>query len=201
MNAKMRHLMKTLLLAGSALVLSACTAPLLIGAGAVAGYTAIQEKGPATVVDDVRLKTFVKDRLTQQHYTNFASIGVSVLQGEVMLTGVVNNEEERNEVVNTVRAVPDVIMVFDELIVSDAYTAAQRAEDTWIGTQIKGRMTAAKGVYAVNYTVETVQGHVYVMGLANSQSELERVLHILRTTKGVTQVHNYIRLSEDATQE
>lgn len=177
--------------------LSGCAIPgaVMVGGLATGTYLGVQERGAKTAMVDTKIKTHIKDRLTGLHYSYLTGVGVSVLEGEVLLTGVLPDSTARPDIVRTVRETEGVKKVYDELVIGKTSTA-ERAQDTWLGTQIKARFAGAKNVYAINYITEVVQGEVYVLGLVGSQSELEQVLHIARTTKGVKVVHNYLRMSE-----
>lgn len=177
----------------STLFLQAC-APVIVGAAATGAYLAVQERGAKAAVQDTAIKTGIKDRLTNTNYKYLTNIGVHVLEGDVLLTGVAPNQEEVAKIKAEAAAENGVKQVFDEIIIADAYTTSEKASDTWIGTQLRTRLLGTKDVYSVNYITDVVKGHVYILGLAGSQSELERVLYVARTTKNVVEVHNYIRV-------
>ncbi len=71
---------------------------------------------------------------------------------------------------------------------------AQRASDGWINTKIKAQLITAGGVKSVNYRWQSVQNRVYVIGLARTSLEKDRVLQIIRETKGVKDVKDYIEV-------
>lgn len=179
----------------ASLMLSGCAAPIIMGAAATGGYMASQERGFKTSLHDTKIKAHLKDRLTNTHYTYLAEIGTSVLNGDVLVTGVVESADEKAKVMSVVRNVPDVKRVFDELIVAPTYSTSERGKDTWISAQIKAGLVKSQDVYAINYMTEVIKGNVYIMGLATSDAERERVLYIARTVKGVKKVVNYIQIS------
>jgi osmotically-inducible protein OsmY len=71
---------------------------------------------------------------------------------------------------------------------------AQKASDTWINAKIKVLLIAAAGVKSVNYRWQSVLNRVYVIGLARTSLEKDRVLQIIRETKGVNSVNDYIEV-------
>ena len=191
---KFEKLFSLIALAG---LLHGCAIPVAVVAGgaATAGYMSVQERGAKTAFFDTKLKTHIKERLTSRHYKYLTNIGTAVLESEVLLTGVVPSITSKNEVVQTVRNTPKVRRVYDELIIG-SYTSSDYAKDSVISFQIAGRMANAADIFAINYEKEVVKGEVYIIGIATSQAEMERVLHVARTTKGVKRVHNYIRLTQ-----
>lgn len=190
------HFSKIVLPVIASLSISAC-APLIIGGAATAGYLSVQERGAKTAVIDSKIKTHIKDRLFGSNYKYLTDIGVNVLQGNVLLTGVASDQVSIDSVEKITRTTSGVKNVANNIIIAEDYTAAQYSKDSWIAAQFKTRMLGAKDVYSINYLTDTVMGNIYIIGLASTESEKERVLHIARTTKGVKQVFNYIRISSD----
>ena len=52
-----------------------------------------------------------------------------------------------------------------------------------------------RDIQSVNYTIDTVQGMVYLMGVAQNQAELNRVVERARTIPDVKQVVSYVKLA------
>ncbi len=175
--------------------ISAC-APIIIGGAATAGYLGLQERGAKTAVIDSKIKTGIKDKLFGTDYHYLTDVGVSVLQGDVLLTGIVKNSESVSKIEKMTYLIDGVNNVYNNLIVANKYSATDYSKDTLIATTFKTRMLGAKDVYSINYLSDTVLGNLYILGIASSESEKERVLYIARTTKGVKQVYNYIRIAE-----
>lgn len=171
-------------------------APLIVGGVATAGYMSLQDRGVKAALWDTKVKTHIKERLTSKRYQYATEVGVSVIQGRVLLTGVVENAASAVEVEKIARAVEGVNDVYNELFTDGIYPADQYSKDTWMATHLRGRLIGAEDINATNYIVSVVNGEAYIMGLTASTSERERVLHIARTTKGVTVAHNYVKLIE-----
>jgi osmotically-inducible protein OsmY len=87
--------------------------------------------------------------------------------------------------------------VLNEVGVRDRTSLKDYATDTWITTQLKARLLRDTGVSAINYTVETVNGVVYLLGIAQSQEELDRVTGHARNIKSVTKVVSHVVLKDD----
>jgi osmotically-inducible protein OsmY len=79
-----------------------------------------------------------------------------------------------------------------------AATVGTVSSDTWVTTQIKSKILFAEEIRSLNYSIKTVAGVVYVMGLAQNQKELDHVLKIVSETKSVSKVVNYVKLNTDA---
>lgn len=183
------------ILAATASLLSGCAAPLLLGGAAAGGYMAAQERGARSALMDTKVKTHIVDRLAGLNYKYIGAVQVDVLQGNVLLTGVIPSGENRQKILHTVMNTPDVKKVYDEMLVAGEYTTKEKAKDTWLATQIRTKMATSSGVFGINYMVSVVKNQVYILGIAADDMERERALHVARTVKGVIQVHNYIVVS------
>jgi len=71
------------------------------------------------------------------------------------------------------------------------------AKDSWIIAKLRARMMFEKRVLSINYNIDCVNGVVYLMGIAQDQDELNRVMHLARNISGVQNVISYVRLKFD----
>jgi len=183
---------RLLALAACAAALAACAAPAVLGAGAAAGYVGLQERPPRQVATDSDLKLSIKKHLAQQKFAYVADVGVDVYYNDVLLTGVVPTAAEGDKVVALARNTEGTRKIYNELFVGTAYGVGQRAKDTWIAAQLQPRLIGTRDVYPLNYLVTVANAHVYIMGTAGTGAEKQNVLHLLSTTPGVAQVHDYL---------
>lgn len=174
------------------MMLGGCGIPLVLGAAASAGYVGLQTRPSGQVAADVDTKVRVKAALAQQDFRFLGDVGVDVFYSDVLVTGVVPTRAEGEQVMTLIQGTAGVRKVYNELFVGDAYTAAQRAKDAWIATQIKPRLIGTQGVFPLNYLISVVNNHVYALGSVAQADERNHVLHLLRTTPGVAQVHDYL---------
>jgi len=178
----------------AALVLSGCV-PLIIGAGATTGYFSVQERGLKQSAEDVALKIALHERIGRLRDVYFKDISISTLEGDVLLTGVVAHRDEIAAIEAAAAEVKGVGKVFNEIQLKP-YTFEDFGNDKAIATNLRTRLTFTGDVFTINYDLHVVKGHVYIIGLAQDNTEMETILHKASTTKGVRQVHNYIRISE-----
>lgn len=179
-----------------AALLSSCAAPLVLGAAATAGYVGLQDRPSAQVAKDSAIKTRVKGYLTETNFTYLGDVGIDVFYADVLLTGIVPTQADGEQVADVVKRTEGVRKIYNELFVGAEYSTAQKAKDGWIAAQIKPRLIATNGVYPLNYLITVVNSHVYIIGSVQTPNERSHVLHLLRTTKGVTQVHDYLVMAE-----
>ena len=191
------HLLLTLFLAGSSAVLNGC-ALLVVGGAAAGGYYVLaQERSAETTMNDLKTKTLIHDRLAEASTEYLKDTSVFVLDGTVLLTGVVPTPEDAATIKRLTSQVAGVATVYSELWTDGNYTAGDYADDNWIGTQLRARLIADKDVHTVNYDISIVRGHVYLFGIALSADEQNAAVQIARTTKGVRKVHNYLFIKPD----
>ncbi len=185
-----------LLLAFGALSLNACTGlGLATGAAAVTGISAAQEGGIPRAYNDAKIKVLINEAWFNYDLEAFRKLSTTVNQGRVLITGVVQNPEHRVEAVRLAWQVTGVNQVINEVRVADSMGVTGFVKDTWITSRLRGSLTLDREVQSINYTIDTVQGVVYLMGVAQNQAELNRVIETARTISGVKQVVSYVKLA------
>ena len=181
----------------SLLVQAAC-APVVVGGATAGGIAVAQERTFGSAIDDATIHSRILKRFFETDVNDLLTgVSVEVQEGTVLLTGQVNKPETAIEAVKQSWQVDGVREVINEIQVTDSSKISTYAKDTFITGRIRTRLVAEKGVYSVNYSIETVRGVVYVMGLAHNQEELEKVLYLASTVKGVKQVVSHVRLVSD----
>ncbi len=175
--------------------LPACT-PLgmATGAAATAGTAASKEGGIGGAITDASIKGSINEAWFRYNIETFSKLSTTVNQGRVLLTGVVQNPEDRVEAVRLVWQVKGVKQVINEIRVSDSEGLPGFVRDNWITTRLRTAMTFEKGVQSLNYSIDTVQGVVYLMGVAMSEAELNKVMSLARTIPNVKQVVSYVKM-------
>lgn len=190
----MRIELALLLLAAGALQGCAAAA---IGAGATAGVAIAQERSVGAAVDDATIALNINSALLQKSESLFTKVGVEVVEGRVLLTGTVLTPEDRIEAERLTWTVNGVKEVLNEIEVTDKSSIVDFAKDAWITTQLRAKLIGDRLVSDINYSIETVNGVIYLMGIAQSEAELQRVTNHARTIRGVNRVVSHVRLKTD----
>ena len=84
--------------------------------------------------------------------------------------------------------------VINEIQVDNNSGLMDSARDTWISTQLRTKLTFDSRIHSQNYSIDTVNGVVYLMGLADNQGELDRAIEHARALPNVQRVVNYVRV-------
>lgn len=177
---------------------SACV-PLAISAGAATGIAATKEGGLSSEISDANIQATINDSWFQYDIDMFRKLNMTVEQGNVLITGVVQEPEHRVEAVRLAWNVEGVKQVINEVQVADSDGVTGYLRDTWIGTQLRARLTASRSVSAINYSIDVVKGTIYLMGIARSQAELNEAIDIARNIQYVQNVVSYVRVETPQT--
>ncbi len=190
----MRHFL-VIGLAASGMLLSSCSpVGLAAGAGVAAGTAAVQEGGLSRAATDVRIQAQINELWFSYDVNMFAKLDLTVNQGRVLITGVVQDPNHRVEAVRMAWQPSGVVHVINEIKVANSEGIIGYAKDAWVSARLRGALIAARDVESINYSIDTVQGSVYLMGFAQDQTELNRVIGIARTIENVKQVVSYVKL-------
>ena len=184
-----------LLLAGS-LSLSGC-AELLIGAAATTGVAIAEERSVGDAVDDLTIKAELNHLFFQEDVELFGDVSFSVIEGRVLLKGSVPTPDDRIRALRLAWQAAGVREVINELQVADDSGLLDYARDTWISAQLKGKLLVDGDVLSINYSVETVNGTVYLLGIAQDEAELARVTEHARSIEDVKRVVSHVVLKDD----
>ena len=178
----------------AALALNACT-PIGVatGAGAATGVAAAQEGGITRAISDLKIQAEINDLWLRYDVKTFAKLDLTVNQGRVLITGIVQNPENRVEAVRLAWQPKGVKQVINEIKVADSEGLIGYARDAWITARLRTALTFDKQVMSINYSIDTVEGTVYLMGVAQNRQELDRVTEVARTIPDVRQVVSYVK--------
>ncbi|MDZ5646149.1 BON domain-containing protein [Nitrospirillum sp. BR 11828] len=120
-------------------------------------------------------------------------LNVTVDRGEVLLTGNARDPDMRVDAVRLAWQADGVRKVLNEIKIADESSLSDSATDAWINTKLWAALLLDGQVKSSNYSIETVNQVVYIMGVARSGVELEAVLQHARELPRVRQVVNYVR--------
>lgn len=175
------------------LALGGC-ATAVVGGGAAVGVAAAEERSLGEAVDDTVIYAGLNGTLFAKDVDLFSDVGIEVHEGRVLLTGTVRKPEDRIEAVRLAWQVDGVREVINEIQVTDKSSLTDYARDVWITAQLKSKLLLDKSIESLNYNIETVNGVVYMLGVAQDAAELERATNHARTIPHVREVISHVRL-------
>ena len=176
-----------MLLAAAALAggLSACV-PLVMGGAAVGTLVAVDRRTSGTQLEDEGIEFRAANRL-HGLYGDRAHVNVTSWNRQVLLTGEVPTQEDRQKAEQTLREVENVRSIVNDLVVAPPSSLSQRSNDTLITGKVKASFVDAKDLVSAAFKVVTERGVVYLMGRV-TQREATRATEIARGVSGVTKV-------------
>jgi osmotically-inducible protein OsmY len=169
-----------------------------IAAAGGAGYAANQERGVGGTANDFAIKTNIQSAWIKTDSQMQADLNVTVYEGRTLLTGTAPTPEMKAQAQEIASRVPGVRTVYNEIEVAPREGAWNSAKDAWITSQVKSDLVFDSHVRSVNYTVETVEGSVYLIGSARSQAELDSATTTARYVRGVKRVVSYVDIRPGA---
>jgi osmotically-inducible protein OsmY len=181
---------------GLPFALGGCPAAIVGGLAAAggAGYAANQERGVGGSVDDFSIKTNIQSAWMQANPLMQTNLNITVYEGRTLLTGTAPNPEFKAQAKEIASRVPGVRAVYDEIEVGPPEGAWQGTKDAWITSRLRTELVFNANIRSVNYTIETVNKSVYLIGSARSQAELDMATTMARNTPEVKRVVSYVEI-------
>ena len=168
----------------------------LASGGATTMVVAEGDRSLGTVVDDATIKLNISGKFLGSDSSLFLNIDTKVIEGRVLLTGIVETQEIRIEAVRKVWEVDGVREVINEIEVGNKTSLKEYANDLWINTQIKALAAQKIGLRSLAYNFETIKGRVYIAGTTSRPDQMQTMIEAIETIKGVKEIVNYVVVKE-----
>ncbi len=189
----MKNNILILLVLISSLNIFSCSPTGILASGGATGMVVAEgDRSFGTVVDDATIKINIAAKFINSDDNLFVDVSTSVLEGRVLLTGLVDSQEIRIDAVRRVWEVEGVNEVINEIQIGNRSSLKQYAQDVWITAQVRGLAAKTIGLRSVAYNYETIQGKVYIVGITSRPEQLEAIIDVAQTVKGVTEIINYV---------
>ena len=170
--------------------LGAC-APLMIAGVAGTAMVASDRRTSGAQLEDesieLRAQARIRDNLGERVHVNVTSFN-----RQVLLTGEVTAEKDRQAVVQLVERIENVKAVVNELAVMPLSNLSERSNDLLIVAKVKASFVDSRDLFANAFKVVTERGTVYLMGRV-TQREADSATQLTRNVGGVNKV---VRLFE-----
>jgi osmotically-inducible protein OsmY len=174
--------------------LTSCVVPVVAGGAASTGYVAGQERGVNTQLSDATLRAGINDKWSRYSSDMQHQLSLSVFDGRVLITGTVSNPEWKIEAVRLAWEVQGVKEVNSEIEFAANSGIGDAARDNVITTRLRSAILFDSQIRSVNYTIDTVNGSVYISGSARTQGELDKVTNYARNIPNAKRVVSYVRI-------
>ena len=153
--------------------------------GSLVGSASTSARGFSGTIEDTYLMSKVVSKITLMKLSNFSNITVSVINGKVLLAGNIENQEKRLELIKKVWWIDGVKEVVNELEIGPRISFSEKAEDFIFEAKIEKRLLFEPGIFSNNYSVDVVNGKVYVMGISSDIEEKTKVENFLNNMNDI----------------
>ena len=158
---------------------------------------ATEERGVEGVVSDTAIRTKINARWLGHDVDMFVAVQLEVVEGRVLLAGQVEKPEHRVDAVRLAWKVDGVKEVINEIRIAKSRGIDEYSRDGWITAQLRAKILFDKDVASINYSIDCVGRVVYLLGIARSEAEHERVKAHARDIPYVKRVISHAILKSD----
>lgn len=170
----------------------------LIGTGTRATVALVEDRPVEDVSSDTSIQLRINRRWAETDPRLLAWLDTAVNHGQVLVAGTVPDDMARYTALRLVSQVAGARRVINAIEVDPQVGIGDYAGDAWITAQVRARLMLDPSLTArsVNYTVDTVQGIVYLMGNARTADELSRVVRQAQAVPDVRRVVSYVNVAD-----
>ena len=195
---KYRTLNKLILAIVTACTLSACVTAMIAGVTIATVDILHDRRTVGEYIDDssieVNATNFV---LSNTEVRSAAHIKPDSWNGILLLTGEIDNEDVKRQVITHMNSIQGVRQVVDETTITGKTALLARTNDAWISSKVKSRLLLKTGLDSNRIKVITTRGTVYLMGIVNTE-EAEEATELTRAVRGVARVVKVFEYTEQS---
>lgn len=183
------QVMQVLVCAGGLTLLGGCQwAGTIFSASHKVASVLMDDRALADDYNDTKLNVVIRNALSQRKLSYAVDIELTVFEGAVLLNGALPDEAYIDEVVKTVWQTDGVKKVYNYIRLDEPLSIEKVNEDAAVSAKIRYELSITQGVSSVNYKITMENGVVYLMGIAENQAELDRVVAVIKNTINVSDI-------------
>ena len=148
-------------------------------------------------IDDTIMQKNLAARLALTDKKYFLSVNSEVRDGNIFLSGKVDEPEEKLKIVKMAWETKGARSVQSAITIKGSTNFKNTAKDVLITSQLRTALIFNKLTKASNYTIDTINGKTYIFGIAMTKEEKKKVISEANEIYGVKQVIPSILLVED----
>ena len=178
------------------LTLTSC-AQVVVGGATSTGLVLVQERSSKQAALDIIIKTKIEESMFSNSYEKlFSKVRVIVYEGKVLLVGTVENKdtsikaEEISWKTKNVKEVANYISVGKNDLVD-------YVKDTRISLEFRTKLLTDQEVSEVNFSSTTENRILYIVGIAQDEKEMIKILDHASNIAGVKKIINLIIKKND----
>ncbi len=175
-------------------MLASCTSIGQFGAGVDITFD------PRTIgmqIDDTIMQKNLSARLALADKKYFISISSEVRDGNIFLSGKVDEPEEKIKITKMAWETKGVRSVKNAITIKGQTSFKKTAKDVLITSQLRSALIFNKKTKARNYTLETINKNIYIFGIAMDEDEKKEVINEANKIYDVKNIYPSIYLASE----
>ena len=168
-----------------------------VGLGTAAVAASTTEKGFSTSVSDTVIEAKLTDKFIKNDASFVTGVESSVSNGSVLMTGKLDTQDQKILATRLAWEIKGVKEVINEIQLVSDKSIKTKAKDLAASAQLRAALIGDQEISSLNYSIDVVNGIVYLSGVAANEKERERVITHAQALRFAKKVVNYIILSTD----
>ena len=158
---------------------------------------ALDPRSLGTQIDDSVMQKNLSARLILRDKSYLLSVNTKVLDGRIILTGKVDNPEEKLQITKAAWETKGVRSVKNDIKIKEDFNFSQSAKDLLITSQLRTALIFNKKIKATNYQIDTYKKKIFIYGISLTADERKEVINEAKEILDVKDVVASIILVED----
>ncbi len=179
------------------LLLNSCVGSSSVGVFGSGVSVALDPRTVGMQIDDSIMQKNLLGRLALTEKKYLISLGVKVLDGNIFLSGKVDEPEEKLKITKLAWETKGVRSVKSAINIKGQTNFKNTAKDILITSQLRTAMIFNKSIKASNYNIDTINGKTYIFGISITKDEKKAVINETKNIYGLEEVIPSIILAED----
>ena len=179
------------------LLLNSCVGSSSVGVFGSGVSVAFDPRTVGMQIDDSIMQKNLMGRLALTEKKYLISLGVKVLDGNIFLSGKVDEPEEKLKITKLAWETKGVRSVKSAINIKGQTNFKNTAKDILITSQLRTAMIFNKSIKSSNYNIDTINGKTYIFGISITKDEKKEVINETKNIYGLQEVISSIILVED----
>ena len=160
---------------------------------------AVEDRSGDDIAKDAEIRIKITADVIDKMGTDVISINADVYEQDVMLTGIVESDTQRDLAEAITGTVEGVKKIHNMIMIKEALDEEKGAvenfvDDSVIETKINALLLDGKGVNVTNFRWRSVSGHVFLFGRALSEAEKTKAIKIVKGIENIARVKSLIKV-------
>jgi osmotically-inducible protein OsmY len=166
-------------------ILNSCVGSSSVGVFGSGVSIAFDPRTVGMQIDDSIMQKNLMARLALSEKKYLLSVSVKVLDGNIFLSGKVEEPEEKLKITKMAWETKGTRSVKSAITIKGETNFKNTAKDILITSQLRTAFIFNKLIKATNYNIDTINGNVYVFGISMTSDEKKEVIKEANEIYGV----------------